>query len=189
MIERRDPAITDLERRVSNALIIGRVSQVDHEKHRYRVKAGKLETDWIPMAAKRAGGTKTYDSLTVDEQVIVASPAGDMAQGVILGSIATEATQAADKGNIHRTVYDDGTVIEHDHDAKSYSIAIADGGSFAINIGGGVSIVGSGGSLTIKAPGGFDIESPTLTHNGKDISEKHKHKGVVPGGSLTGVVA
>ncbi|MER9003331.1 phage baseplate assembly protein V [Mesorhizobium sp. M0862] len=189
MLERREKDITDIERRLSNTVLIGKVSQVDHGKARYRVKAGEFESDWLPFTSARAGNTKTYDSLDVGEQVVLVSPAGDPSQGIIVGSIATQEKQAADKGNIHRTVYPDGTVVEYDDQAKAYKMDVAEGGSFALNIGGGASIHATGGGLKIKAPGGIEIESPTLTHNGKDISETHEHTGVEPGGSNTGPVA
>jgi phage baseplate assembly protein V len=186
MIERRDAKITDLERRVSNGVIIGVISQVDHAMARYRVKAGDLETDWIPDTQARAGKTRTYEGRDVGEQVVVVSPSGDLSQGVIVGSIHTEERQAGDKGSTHRTIYPDGTTIDYDDEAKAYKVAIADGGSFALAIGGGVSLEASGGKLSVKAPGGIDFESPTLTSNGKDISDQHKHTGVTPGASDTG---
>lgn len=189
MLERRDKNLTDLERRISNTVLIGKVSQVDHEKARYRVKAGKFESDWLPFTSARAGNTRTYDSLDEGEQVVMVSPSGDPSQAVIVGSIATQDKQAADKGNIHRTVYPDGTVVEYDDEAKAYKMDVAQGGSFALNIGGGVSIHANGGDIKIKAPGAFDIESATLTHNGKNISDSHRHSGVEPGGGNTGPVA
>ncbi|MER9506040.1 phage baseplate assembly protein V [Mesorhizobium sp. M0579] len=189
MLERREKDITEIERRVSNTVIVGKVSQVDHKKARYRVKAGEFESDWLPFTSARAGNTKTYDSLDVGEQVVMVSPSGDPSQAVIVGSIATQAKQAADKGNIHRTVYPDGTVVEYDDEAKAYKMDVAEGGSYALNIGGGASIHASGDGLKIKAPGGIEIESATLTHNGKDISETHRHTGVDPGNSNTGPVA
>lgn len=189
MLEPRNKHLTDLERRVSNTVLVGKVSQVDHAKARYRVKAGNFESDWLPFTSARAGNTRTYDSLDVDEQVVMVSPSGDPSQAVIVGSIATQAKQAADKGNIHRTVYPDGTVVEYDDEAKAYKMDVAEGGSFALNIGGGVSIKATGGDIKIKAPGAFDIESAELKHNGKNISESHKHTGVEPGGGITGPVA
>ncbi|OHV85803.1 phage baseplate assembly protein V [Ensifer sp. LCM 4579] len=186
MTAKHDKRLADLERRISNGAVIGTISQVDHEKGRYRVKSGELESDWIPKTETRAGKTKVYSSYEEGEQVIVLSPSGDLSQGVIVGAVATQETQAADKGNIHRTVYPDGTVVEYDHEAKALKTTIAEGGSFNIAIGGGVSISASGGELTINAPGGIALESATLTHNGKNVGHDHKHTDVVPGPALTG---
>lgn len=40
--------------------------------------------------------------------------------------------------------------------------------------------------IVIKKDEGIDIISPTLTHNGVDIGENHKHSGVTTGGANTG---
>jgi phage baseplate assembly protein V len=185
MASRFDADITDLKRRVSNSVMLGTVSQVDHEKGRYRVKAGDLESDWLPMAQARAGKTSYYSSYEAGEQVIMASPSGDLSQAVIIGAVATQSTQAGDKGNIHRIKYPDGTTVEYDHEAKRYKMDVAEGGGFELNIGGGASISGSGDALKLKA-GAIELESGTLTHNGVDISEHHVHTKVLQGGDLSG---
>jgi len=79
MLERRDPKITVLERRMSNQIIIGKISQIDHKKARYRVKFGAIETDWLPNVQSRSGHTKVWEGRDIGEQVIVSSPCGDLA--------------------------------------------------------------------------------------------------------------
>lgn len=193
MTDPYDARIADLERRVSGGVIVGTVSQVDYKMGRYRVKSGLIETDWLPMASARAGETKTYSGFNVGEQVVVAAPSGDMSQGVILSAVSTGETQASDKGNLHRTVYPDGTTVEYDHDAKTYKMDVASGGGFQLNIGGGASIVAAGGQVTMKAPGGMVIEaasleitSPVLTNNGVDVGFQHKHIDTTPGAGVSG---
>ncbi|WP_321336570.1 phage baseplate assembly protein V [Breoghania sp.] len=193
MFERRDAEITDLHRRQSSALVIGYVSDVDHKKARYRVAVGDLKTDWLPMVQRRAGDRREYTSLSAGEQVLVASPGGEMSQGVIVGSISTNETQPADKGNIHRTIYPDGTVVEYDHEAKAYSMEVANGGSFTMKIGGGVSIEAKGDKLKIAAPGGIemtgevlDVNTTDINHNSINIGETHRHTEVVRGAQLSG---
>jgi len=195
MLERRDPKITDLERRMSNQIVIGKISQIDHKKARYRVKFGAIETDWLPDTQSRSGRTKVWEGRDIGEQVIVSSPCGDLAQGVILGSIHTQATQAGDNGAHHRIIYPDGTTITYDDEKNAYSLSVAQGGSFELVIGGGVSITAKAGRLTINAPEGIDIlshsaittRSSLLSHNGKNIGSTHKHLDVVSGPDLTGV--
>jgi len=195
MLERRDPKITDLERRLSNQIVIGKISQVDHKKARYRVKFGAIETDWLPDTQSRSGRTKVWEGRDIGEQVIVSSPCGDLAQGVILGSIHTQATQAGDNGAHHRVIYPDGTIIDYDDETHAYRLSVAQGGSFELVIGGGVSITANSGKLVINAPEGIDIlshgaittRSSLLTHNSKNIGSTHKHLDVVSGPDLTGV--
>jgi len=195
MLERRDPKITDLERRLSNQIVIGKISQIDHKRARYRVKFGNIETDWLPDTQSRSGRTKVWEGRDIGEQVIISSPCGDMAQGVILGSIHTDATQAGDNGAHHRVIYPDGTVIDYDDEKNAYSMRVAQGGSFELVIGGGVSISAKAGKLVINAPEGIELQSSgnvlikslDLIHNQKSVGDEHRHLDVVAGPDITGV--
>ncbi|UTO29407.1 phage baseplate assembly protein V [Bartonella harrusi] len=159
MLERRDKDITDLKRRLANMVVVGTISHVDHKNARYRVKSGNLVSDWIPDTQARAGKTCSYEGRDIGEQVVVVASSGDLAQGVIVGSIHTDAHQAADKGNIHRTIYPDGTILEYDDEQNSYSMQIKSGGKFILTITDGVSLKGDGGKLELTAPEGIKIVS------------------------------
>ncbi|UTO29379.1 phage baseplate assembly protein V [Bartonella harrusi] len=168
MLERRDKDITDLKRRLANMVMVGTISHVDHKNARYRVKSGNLISDWIPDTQARAGKTCSYEGRDVGEQVVVVASSGDLAQGVIVGSIHTDAHQAADKGNIHRTIYPDGTMFEYDDEQNSYSMQIKSGGKFILTIADGVSLKGDGGKLELTAPEGIKIVSQSdITFNAK----------------------
>ncbi|WP_273757210.1 phage baseplate assembly protein V [Bartonella sp. MM73XJBT] len=174
MLERRDKEITDLKRRVANMVVVGKISHVDHKNARYRIKSGNLVSDWIPDTQARAGKTCSYEGRDVGEQVVVISSSGDLSQGVIVGSIHTDANQAADKGNIHKTLYPDGTTIEYDDKQNSYVLNLTSGGKFNLTISDGVSIKGDGGKLELTAPEGIKIVSESdINLNAKgDISLK-----------------
>ncbi|UTO29336.1 phage baseplate assembly protein V [Bartonella harrusi] len=168
MLERRDKDITDLKRRLANMVMVGTISHIDHKNARYRVKSGNLISDWIPDTQARAGKTCSYEGRDVGEQVVVVASSGDLAQGVIVGSIHTDAHQAADKGNIHRTIYPDGTILEYDDEQNSYSIQIKSGGKFILTITDGASLKGDGGKLELTAPEGIKIVSQSdITFNAK----------------------
>ncbi|WP_375687951.1 MULTISPECIES: phage baseplate assembly protein V [unclassified Bartonella] len=159
MLERRDKEITDLKRRVANMVVVGKISHVDHKNARYRVKTGGLISDWIPDTQARAGKTRSYEGRDVGEQVIVVSSSGDLSQGMIVGSIHTDANQAADKGSIHRTIYPDGTSLEYDDEQNTYALNIKSGGKFILTISDGVSLKGDAGKLELSAPEGIKITS------------------------------
>ncbi|WP_375607147.1 MULTISPECIES: phage baseplate assembly protein V [unclassified Bartonella] len=168
MLERRDKEITDLKRRVANMVVVGKISHVDHKNARYRVKTGGLISDWIPDTQARAGKTRSYEGRDVGEQVIVVSSSGDLSQGMIVGSIHTDANQAADKGSIHRTIYPDGTSLEYDDEQNTYALNIKSGGKFILTISDGVSLKGDAGKLELSAPEGIKITSE------RDLSLKAK---------------
>lgn len=157
MLERRDKEITDLKRRVANMVVVGKISHVDHKNARYRVKSGHLISDWIPDTQARAGKTCSYEGRDVGEQVVVVSSSGDLSQGIIVGSLHTNANQAADKGNIHKTLYPDGTTVEYDDKQNSYTLNLTSGGKFSLTISYGVSIKGNGKKLELQAPEGIKI--------------------------------
>ncbi|WP_142417264.1 phage baseplate assembly protein V [Bartonella massiliensis] len=159
MLERRDKEITDLKRRMANMVVVGKISHIDHKNARYRVKSGHLISDWIPDTQARAGKTCSYEGRDVGEQVIVVSSSGDLSQGVIVGSLHTDANQAADKGNIHKTLYPDGTTVEYDDEQNSYTLNLTSGGKFSLTISDGVSIKGDGKKLELQAPEGIKIVS------------------------------
>ncbi|ATO57132.1 phage baseplate assembly protein V [Bartonella sp. 1-1C] len=159
MLERRDKEITDLKRRVANMVMIGTISHADHKNARYRVKSGNLISDWMPDTQARAGKTCSYEGRDIGEQVVVVSSSGDLSQGVIIGSLHTDANQAANKGNIHKTLYPDGTIIEYDDEQNSYTLNITSGGTFSLVISDGVSIKGDGKKLELQAPEGIKIVS------------------------------
>ncbi|AGF74829.1 phage baseplate assembly protein V [Bartonella australis AUST/NH1] len=226
MFERRDKEITDLKRRVANMVMVGKISHVDHKNARYRVKSGNLISDWIPDTQARAGKTRSYEGRDVGEQVIVVSSSGDLSQGVIVGSIHTDSNQAADRGNIHQTIYPDGSTVAYDDEQNIYALTIKSGGKFILTISDGVSIKGDGTRLELRAPEGIklisesdlnlnakgdialkaggeisltssdsislhsgndtSIHSSGLKHNGTNVGATHVHKGVSPGGSMTG---
>ncbi|WP_208442409.1 phage baseplate assembly protein V [Bartonella raoultii] len=157
MLERRDKEITDLKRRVANMVMVGKISHVDHKNARYRVKSGNLVSDWIPDTQARAGKTCSYEGRDVGEQVVVVSSSGDLSQGIIVGSLHTDANQVADKGNIHKTLYPDGTTVEYDDKQNSYTLNLTSGGKFSLTISDGVSIKGDGKKLELQAPEGIKI--------------------------------
>ena len=135
MTARRDPELTELNRRVAGMVTVGTVSQVDPKLARYRVKAGALESDWIPMSQRRSGNTKTYESLDIGEQVVIAAPSGDLSQGVIIGSIPTEEREIGEDAKEHRTKFADGAIVEYYDKAHAYNIAIPAGGKLVISVG------------------------------------------------------
>ena len=113
----------DIHHRLSRMIAFGTIAEVDYEKARVKVTIGEWTTTWLPWATHRAGNDIDWWALEVGEQVIVLSPSGDMAQGIVLGSVYQGEQQqlvsdiAADKRqHIHRIQYQDGTTIEYDRE-------------------------------------------------------------------------
>lgn len=113
-----DMGMQDAHRRLANVVRVGKVAEINEATGQVRVRAGEFLTDWISFAAPRAGGDRTWWMPEAGEQVVIASPSGDMAQAVVLGAIYQDAHPApANSKDKHRTEYADGSVVEYDRAA------------------------------------------------------------------------
>lgn len=122
-----------------------------------------LTTNWLPMGASRAGETREWNPLTKGEQVILLCPMGDPAQGIILGTINSDAapapTNSADK---HQRVYPDGAIVEYDHAQHALAATLPDGATVSIVAPGSVTVQTK--AATVKADDiTLDAESTTVT--------------------------
>lgn len=159
-------AAAETDRRMTNAIRYGRITAVDAATARARVTfGGETESAWLPFTAGRAGAARVWTPPTVGEQVVVVSPAGDTAQGVIMGSLPSDQFPAP-SGNGGAVVLDLGSV---NVTLTASSVAVVVGGvTFEIS-GGGVAITGG-----------------AVTHNGKNIGSTHTHTAVAAGVATSG---
>lgn len=128
--------VTELERRLANVMVKGTVVAADYAAGRVRVKSGDLTSDWLPWATLRAGQDRTWSAPDIGEQVIVVSPSGEPAAGVVLPALfSTAAPAPADKATVTRTVYGDGTVVEHDRETSAMAITLPAAGSWTLTVG------------------------------------------------------
>jgi phage baseplate assembly protein V len=152
-----DFGLADLERRLANVVRYGTITEVDAANARAKVTfGGETASAWLQFSTSRAGGARVWSPPVTGEQVVVFSPMGDTAQGVIMGSLPNSA----------------------------FPPPSGDGGTYQIDLPGGVSISVAGGAINISAPGNITVNGDVIA-NGISL-ETHLHSGVVPGGSNTG---
>lgn len=152
-----DFGLADLERRLANVVRYGTITEVDAANARAKVTfGGETTSAWLQFSTSRAGGARVWSPPVPGEQVVVFSPMGDTAQGVIMGSLPNNA----------------------------FPPPSGDGGTYQIDLPGGVSISVAGGAINISAPGNITVNGDVIA-NGISL-ETHLHSGVVPGGSNTG---
>lgn len=183
-----DFQMAELNRRIANLIKIGVIEEVDYSQTipRAKVRLGDLLTTWLPMLTVRAGKDRSWWPLEVGEQVIVLSPSGDPAQGIILGSLNQTAFPAnGDSPDIHRIDYDDGAVIEYNRATHALKAELPDGATTELRSNGGIQFIGD---LTVNG----NIKAT------KDVSDKqrsmagdrllynqHEHPGITPGSGTT----
>ncbi|WP_165667405.1 phage baseplate assembly protein V [Metapseudomonas otitidis] len=135
--------LATLARLLENLIRLGTVAEVDHAAARVRVQSGQLLTGWLPWLAPRAGADREWNPPTPGEQVLVLSPSGQTAQGVVLcGLFSDQHTANGDRPGLHRRTYRDGAVIEYDSVAHHLRATLPAGGSTELVSTGGISITG-----------------------------------------------
>lgn len=83
--------VAELLRLIHNLIRTGTIAEVDHAAARVRVKSGALLTDWLPWIESRAGTSRSWNPPTVGEQVMLFSPGGDPAAGLVLTGLFSNA--------------------------------------------------------------------------------------------------
>lgn len=181
-----------LARMLENLIRFGTIADVQMKPPRVRVKTGELLTGWLPWLAMRAGSDQDWDPPTIDEQVILFSPSGQLSNGIALTGIYSTANPAnGNREGLHRRTYRDGTVIEYDSVAHHLNAVLADGGTTNLVSTGGITIVGPITHQGDYTHIGNQTVIGTVTVSDDVVAAgislvKHTHGGVMPGGSVTG---
>ncbi len=163
--------LADLRRAVANMVRLATVEDPAAEAGRATVKfQNASDGDFIsaPLgwAEVSAGSMKTHHPLTAGQQVLVVSPTGELADGIIMSSLNWDSNPRPSESQ-------DVTTMAQIGDA---TITVA-GDGFTVAVGG----------TTMSISGdGLAIEGGQVTHNGTDIGDTHKHDGVMPGSGMTG---
>ncbi|WLI08329.1 phage baseplate assembly protein V [Pseudomonas sp. FP597] len=182
-----------LSRLLENLIRFGVIADVQMEPPRVQVTTGTLTTAWLPWLAPRAGSDREWDPPTIGEQVILFSPSGQLANGIVVTGVFSDHIPAnGNRAGLHRRTYGDGTVIEYDSVAHHLNATLVDGGTTNLISRGGINLVGD-----ITHQGDY-IQTGNQTVTGRvDVSidvvaagvslVKHPHTGVRAGGDQSGV--
>lgn len=142
----------ELNRQMANLLRVGRVVALDEAGARVQVSTAGLTTDWLPWSAGRAGKTRQWSPPQVGEQVIIASPYGDMGQAVVIGSLFQDDSPApAGSKDQETTAYPDGAVQDYNSASHTFTLQVPAGGGIRLAVGGSFLEITSDG-ITLSAP-------------------------------------
>jgi phage baseplate assembly protein V len=115
----------ELERRVDHLLRIGNVSKIEHEyksSPRVKVILDGDESDWMRIAALRAGEDQNYWVPEIGEQVMVFAPSGLTPRAIVWGCLNKmdypALRETADRILIR---YKDETEIEYNRETHAYT--------------------------------------------------------------------
>ncbi|WP_349966981.1 phage baseplate assembly protein V [Wolbachia endosymbiont of Armadillidium arcangelii] len=120
-------AISELGRKLANIIRIGVVKEIDYEKAKVRVKIGEFLTDYLPWITSRAGEERSWLPPSINEQVVILSPLGELSLGVVLLGIYQQKYSAPEnKKEVSSLTFQDGTKLSYDKDKHHLEIEVVD---------------------------------------------------------------
>lgn len=186
--------VAELARLIENLVRLGTIDTVQVKPPRVKVKSGNITTAWLPWLSLRAGADREWDPPTVGEQVVLLSPSGLLAQGVVLTGLFSDRIPAnGDREGLHRRTYRDGAVIEYDSIGHRLRAILPAGGVTDLNSTGGINIVGP-----INHTGDYTQQGNQTVTGKVTVSEdvvagadsisliNHRTSGVMPGTGNSG---
>lgn len=162
-------ALGDIDRRLANILRFGTVAALDAANALVTVSLDDLTTtEWLPWITARAGGDVSWWAPEPGEQVMVLSPSGELAHGVVLPAIYQSAHPAnGSSASVRRVTFADGTVVAYDRGAHQLTVDVsASSGTVIVNC--HQATVNADSSVTLNTPtthctGNLNVDGVTTT--------------------------
>jgi phage baseplate assembly protein V len=161
---------SDIQRRLNNLAAYGTIAAVDHGRGMVRVDVAGRLTDWLPVPGLVGNNFRGSAPMRVGTQVLVTSPSGNLANGVLSGVLYSGGLPPPDtSGNVDVILWNDGARVEYDSAAKSFLLDVPVPGKVQTRVGAAtceitnetIRIQVGGSSLTITAEGIF-LVGPTV---------------------------
>ncbi|MCP3908252.1 MAG: phage baseplate assembly protein V [Lentisphaerae bacterium] len=171
--------ITELQRNMANLVRIGTIAEADYVNAKVRVQIGELLTGWLDFISFRAALVKVWCPPEIGEQVLVVSPGGDLAQGVVMPALYQQTfPPTAATSTITKLTFADGAKLEYDSAAHHLQAILPGGGTTTLIADGGITITGD-----ITVTGKIVSTGDQIAGGISQIN--HVHGGVKAGGSTT----
>ena len=165
MRQHRNFEMAELARRLENLIRIGTVAEVSTARGKVRVQYGETPegspvlTGWLSWMTYRAGEDRTWWAPSAGEQVVILSPSGELAAGVVLPALYRKVHPSPESDPGKNTVlYRDGARIEYDTGANHLKAVLPTGGTAELVADGGLTITGDV-AVTGRIDATEDIES------------------------------
>lgn len=153
----------DLFRRIENLISIGTISQIDHARNLGRIKIGELSTDFLPLPASIGHNFIAASPAAIGTQVVLLSPSGDLAQGVIVSYIySNELPNPVSNSETDLIQFKDGSKIAYNSATSTLDIIASD--VLKINIAGNASLT-VGGDINANIGGNANVNAAEINLN------------------------
>ena len=165
---------------------LGTVASIDHGAATCTVEIGDLTTGGLPWLAWCAGRIKVWAPPSTGEQCAVLSPEGDLANGLVLPGLWSDANPAPSSDpDLFLIKFDDGAALSYHFATHTLTVTLPAGGTAFVDAPGGITLnadVQINGNVAVA---GKVEASGDVIGNGVSLAS-HKHTGVSAGGAQTG---
>lgn len=150
--------LEELERRMAQMVVRGKIVEVDAAQHAARVEYGpNMTTGWLQWKPVRSGKAIVWWVPEVGEGVTVISE-GDLALGEILpGSYHKDFAAPSTDPDVFLVQYGDGSRMAYDRKAHLYTLDLP-----------------AGGRVELVAPGGFKLTGDTKIEGALHVTKNIK---------------
>lgn len=160
--------VAELQRKLADMIQITTITSVDHANKKLRVRLGADESAELPWPASIGRNFIAWKPLRVGQQVILFSPSGDPAQGVIIGDLYSQAIDSPSTAEeIDLVEFEDGSRL---YVKQGGGVFVDSAGALAITVAGNASIRVSGyaqiiasGRMLIKSLTRLILKGPRAT--------------------------
>ncbi|WP_142847083.1 phage baseplate assembly protein V [Telmatospirillum sp. J64-1] len=157
-------SLSELYRKLSNLIGLGTIAEVDHSSARVRVEINGRVSGWLPYPADIGNNYIRWRPLRAGTQVLLACPAGDPANAVIVQILYSQPLPPpGDEAGRDLVQFNDGTTLQYDSDARVLTVVSA--GKIAIQAADAVDLT-AGGAVTISAAAPVSISAPSISMTG-----------------------
>ena len=132
MLAEQGYLLSEISRRMTQLIRIGRIYDVDYRHAKVKVKIGENITSWRPWISL----SNAWVPPKKDEQVVLLSPNGDFEQGIVLPALYyTQFPAPSDKPNETKLDLSKDNAITFDENRDQLTIKMSEEGNFVINFG------------------------------------------------------
>ncbi|VWC58415.1 baseplate assembly protein [Burkholderia contaminans] len=143
------------------------VEAITYDPPRVKVRVGDWVSDWLKWQAGAAGKVRQWRPPSVDEEVALWAPSGDLAGAFVAPGYYTEQHGGSGRSNPDETATDfpDGAFEQYNHASHEYLLSVPAGGRIVFRIGGTEFELKADGATLRSAKLLADIPDSTFTGN------------------------
>ncbi|TKC83836.1 phage baseplate assembly protein V [Trinickia terrae] len=132
-----DYELGEIDRRMACLTQSAVVEAITYDPPRVKVRVGDWVSDWFKWQAGAAGKVRVWRPPSIDEEVAVWAPSGDLASAFVAPGYYTDQHGGAGRSSPDETAtdYPDGASEVYDHERHEYRVDVPAGGRILFRIG------------------------------------------------------